>query len=307
LLPKLFAATRSIAKRRREREDALRLLHVDYLQQYDFVIPHTHPLLELSGPHPDDLAAFRAIADPALAYCAENNLLEIVEAMDTQLERNLVLIGSPEAEPLTRLAFGYKRIKDEPGFEYAGNTIDLPFRWHEDPRDIHGTCRRWVAGHGWTTRPNWPLISGSAMAESRLIPKVDNEGVLATDWLLVTVTPNFFTRKALDEGKVIISVAGTHGTGTRAFKLLLRDARAIKQIAEVVDHKTRAFQVVAEASDISHGATGTEARRIQVHHVVELPDREEVWNTARVSVASRFSDWTTEEVARNIPYPHERR
>jgi hypothetical protein len=293
--------------RRREREEALRLLRVDYREQYDFVIPRAHPLLELSGYHPDDLVAFRAVADPALAYCAEHDLLEVVDSLETHLERNLVVIGSPEAEPLARLAFGYRRIRDSPGFEYTGDTIDLPFRWHEDPRDLHGSCQRMVPGHGWVTRPNWPLISSKDTAERRLVPRVDNEGRLSTDWLLISVMPNFFTRKALDEGKTIVSVAGTHGTGTRALKVLLGDMTALRHVTEAVGKGTRAFQLVAEVGDIVHGSSGSQGRCVRVQDVVKLPDSDEVWHHARMAVARRFSDWVAEESGRNVPYPHERR
>ncbi|MBQ0897009.1 hypothetical protein KBX37_28640 [Micromonospora sp. U56] len=307
LLPKLEPLARTLISRRREREEALRLLRVDYRQDYDFVMPHSHPLLELSGNHPDDLAAFRAIADPALAYCAEHNLLEVVETLETQLERNLVVIGSPEAAPLARLAFGYRRIHSAAGFEYVGDTVDLPYRWHEDPRDLHGTCQRLVADHGWVTRPNWPLVARTDVRTTRrLAPRVDNEGKLSTDWLLISVMPNFFTRKALDEGKTIVSVGGTHGTGTRALKLFLRDPKALRQVMQSVSDRSRAFQVVVEAGDIFHKASGSAARAIRVHDVAQLPDNDDVWHTARRAVARQFSDWAAEEVTRNIPYPHER-
>lgn len=306
VVPRLASFAKRTRQRRRVAKQALELMRIDYGHRYDFLLPYSHPFLDLERSHPDDLAAFSAVADPALSFCMERDLLEVADVLDATLERNMVLIGSPEVEAITRLAFGYRTIRGG-GLEFVGDTVDLPFRWNEDPGSVRGRCLRHVQGYGVVERPNWPLMKQDASGAQPMFPEVDNDGFLATDWLLITVVPNFLTTRALDEGKRLVSIGGTHGVGTRALGIFLRDHEALSAVANGVADRHQAFQVAIEVAGIRHVPEGSYATEVRVHSVVEVSADDAAWRHAQRAVAARYTDWAIEDLNRNRPDAHQRR
>jgi hypothetical protein len=157
--------------------------------------------------------------------------------------------------------------------------LDLPYRWILSKNEVDDTAvaRRFVAGRGMVERPNW-RISGPGRI---YVPRVDEDGVLMDDYLLVTRVRNYLSRNAIDEGHSITSFGGTHGTGTRALELLFRDKDILSRIAGQLRSRPGAFQMLFRVSDIDHNRTmGSHARKIElVDDVVMLPDTDSVWRT----------------------------
>lgn len=279
------------------------------VESYDYRLPSHHPLLDVVGDgHPDDLDAFLALAGPRLARSIVEGTLESSPAITTDLTNNLVLVGSPEAEPVARLVFGYAPISRSSGVEFIGSPLELPFRWMEDPRVVSATCERYVKGRGLVSRPNWPLVDTRG-GERLRFPEVGGDGRLRTDWLLVTVLPNFLTGTALESGRRIFSFAGTHGVGTQATRLLTRSKAIQRQISSQVSVEDDGFQAVLRVDKIDHlgRAQGSRAVKLSVWKVVPIRRPEWVWDEARRQAGSRYSRWMLDELPRNRPLPHERR
>lgn len=298
----------------KQRRALKKILGVGSESSFYYRLPSTkHPLLQLDNPHPDDTAAFAAIAGPLLTHARRHGWLEEVDQLDVDLAQNLVTIGSPEVEPIVQLAFDYRRPSNGPGLKHHGETIDLAYRWHEDPSDVQAICGRFLAGHGRVDRPNWPIIQSLPDGtERRLIPRVDSRtGLLDSDLLLITSMPNFLTRTALESGHRLINVAGVHGVGTAAIELVLKSPKILNAAAEAIAplDRTSAFQILVEIAEIEHReTTGSRAKKVRLLDVwTEDKISFDGWLSASVCVAERFADWALESEHRNQPGDHERR
>jgi hypothetical protein len=194
---------------------------------------------------------------------------------------------------------------NEPGLEHIGETVALPYRWHEDPRSVTTTCGRFVPGAGLVERPNWPLIHAlDNGSQASFFPLVDRSGLLQSDWLVVTVVPNFLSAAGLASGRTIISVAGVHGTGTRAIANVLRDKKLLVEIDDRLRARPRHFQLVFEITKLRHDARrGSRPTEVRLHAAVSLEQPDEVWRNANELVASRFTSWAARQHYRNRPTP----
>lgn len=286
-----------------------RLMGWDQAEVYDYRLPlGSHPLLDLPGPHPDDVAAFAVLAGPALAHAARCRSLHEERGLATPLRENLVTIGSPEVDPVLRLALDYRRKDHKPGYEYRGTTVSPPYRWHEDPEAVEATCYRAVAGVGIVERPNWPLIHNGPDGESRLVPQTGRDGLLLNDWLVVTVMPNFLTQEALQGGKRLINVAGLHGVGTRAIELAFRDRDLLIGLEQRLGSRSQYFQAVFEAAELRHDPVrGARATRVRLHDVVPLEISWDRWEAASGTVGELYADWVLEQHPFNDPPEQNRR
>ena len=221
----------------------------------------------------------------------------LVDDIVMGLGDGLVLIGSPEAEAVTSLAFGYERRSDGRGMRYLGSTIDLPYRWEENEEVVHARCSRMVPGRGRVERPNWPIVDQAGIRSKMLYPTIRNDGMIYTDLLLITKVPNFLTVESYQCNRSIISVAGTHGTGTRAVGRLLKDDQALRRIATGLAGRTSSFQVLVEAGNISHTARrGSVAGSIVVRDVRTFDLPESGWRDATNHVQGRLHSWLEESV-----------
>jgi hypothetical protein len=177
-LGRWFAVRRQKSKLARE---ARELLGISNSQLYSYRVALHHPLIKRGSPHPDDLAAFAAVAESEVAEARGKGSLRLLDDVPVALADGLVLIGSPEAEAITSLAFGYQRKTDGSGMRYLGATVDLPYRWEEDQNLVKATCSRIVPGRGRTERPNWPIIDQTGTSARALYPTVGNDGLIYTD------------------------------------------------------------------------------------------------------------------------------
>jgi hypothetical protein len=230
--------------------------------------------------HPDNLHGLVAASGNAYHDALRNGRLRVEDAILTHAEHDLALIGSPTAEGLSRLLFGYSPDGDPDSLALDQVPLDLPYRWVISKNDVadSAVARRFVTGRGLVERPNWRISTPDRI----YVPKVDEYGLLLDDYLLVTKVRNYLSRDATDGGFSIISFGGTHGTGTRALELLFKDHRVLADIADRLQQRPAAFQALFRVSDIDHDRKrGSHARRIELaDDVIVLPDRDQVWRTA---------------------------
>jgi hypothetical protein len=251
-----------------------------------------HPHYDIGQPHPDDRAAFRAVARLSIgARASSRGTVELVDRCVGDLSDGLCLIGSPEAEVVTRLVFDYAPRADGQDMHYRGATVDLPYRWEEDATKVRATYSRYVEGRGRVERPNWPIVDQRGSSPRSIFPTVANDGLLATDLLLITKVPNFLSMDAFERGRSILSIAGTHGTATRAIEVFLRDRAALSVVARALRPTTQAFQILVEASDILHSRAGSRARSVRVLDVHDLTRPDAHWRAAHARVTRNFADW----------------
>jgi hypothetical protein len=252
-----------------------------------------HPLLVRGEPHPDDRDAFCSVVEPDIVVAMERGWLEETDDISASLDDSLVLIGSPEAEAVTQLAFGYERKTDKSGVYALGNVIDLPYCWLEDPAKVEAQSWKYVEGyHKPVARPNWPVVSNVGGKQRLLFPELRNDGLIATDYLLITKVPNYLTRIGYQSGHSVVSIAGTHGIGTRAVSVLLRDRNVLAAIGRTIPAESRAFQVLLRASSVRHEqGKSSSASRIELIDVQIFDRTDYEWMLATHAVAKNQHRW----------------
>ncbi len=109
-----------------------------------------------------------------------------------------MLIGSPTAEGLSRPVFGYEPDINRDSLALRHPPIDLPVKWilSKSEIDEHAQAKRFVAGRGLVSRPNWHIQG----PERLYIPEVDDLGYLSLDYLVVTQLRNYLSTRSMDEG-----------------------------------------------------------------------------------------------------------
>lgn len=295
ILGKFWAA---LTKKRQELAHASvfrEALGIGLAEAYSYRVGMNHPLYNVGTPHPDDFEAFVSVLgtdtrawSQAITWVAEEDCIG-------HLADGFVLIGSPEAEAITRLTFGYHKAGRSRGMKHIGIGVKLPFRWEEDGDIIRATHRKYVPGLGLVQRPNWPILDQRGTAVKSMFPRVGRDGMLLSDLLLITKVPNYLTLESYQSGRAIVSVAGTHGTGTRAIGLLLRNRKQMAEIGAEIEKNYQSFQVLLEVTDICHDPErGSQARRVAVHEIAHLDYPDRVWAAARRAVVKRYSAWRDE-------------
>ncbi len=251
-----------------------------------------HPLFAKGRElHPDNIAALRALGVDEVRAAARSGVLTVAPSIVTSLNDNLVLIGSPIAEGLSRAVFGYRELRAG-SLELVNPPVDLPFR-HVLSRNVIDTraqALRYVAGKGRVSRANWQIESDSEM----FVPGVRTvDRFLDFDYLLISRLRNFLSREALDEGKYIVSIAGCHGTGTRAIEVLLSDTSTLARIGQLLSKQPAAYQVLLKVGDIHHSARrGSRARQVELVGEPEvLTDRRERWEAAVKIADANLRQW----------------
>jgi hypothetical protein len=139
----------------------------------------------------------------AFKRAEEAGRLVVEDEVLTDSAHDLALIGSPTAEGVSRLLFGYSSDGDPDSLAWDQVPLDLPYRWilSKNAVDDAAVARRFVAGRGMVERPNWRITGPDRI----YVPKVDEYGVLLDDYLLVTRVRNYLSRAAIDEGHFITS------------------------------------------------------------------------------------------------------
>ncbi|MDQ7904113.1 hypothetical protein RB614_06195 [Phytohabitans sp. ZYX-F-186] len=275
--------------------EAKQLLGFGEPDLYSYRVAMHHPLYKRGEPHPDDLAAFVTMAGYDIARAHDAGVLAMLDRVEVSLDDGLVLIGSPEAEAVTRLAFGYTRKAGAGGMRFVSTPVKLPYRWEEDRTLVSAQYERFVPGAGRARRPNWPIIDETSGSARPIFPVVSNSGLLHTDLLLITKVPNFLTPVAYESGRSLVSVAGAHGPGTRSVELLLNDRRLLGQIREGIPEGAQAFQVLLDATDIRHDPrSGSIAKTLRVRDIKVFERPEATWRSAMRESVARRSSWLAE-------------
>jgi hypothetical protein len=256
-----------------------------------------HPDFEEGVLHPDNLDALASASGSSIARARDLRQLEVLDDIRVAIEEDQVLIGSPMAEGLSRVVFGYDEHGSGNVLRRESASIDLPYSWEFDATKLaaHATAARFVRGQGWVERPNWYVVCNrSGMRDKRYTPHVDNNGRLADDYLIVTRIPNFLTESAFGMDRFIVSIAGTHGTGTRAIELLLRDKSILNEVADKLGRDCDRFQILLRAADVVHDTdVGSRATALELIDVVELTDSSSTWLDACRVAQPKLQAWLT--------------
>lgn len=276
-------------------KEFLRILDLDSGASKSFRVSSVHPAALPFTSSESDLDALAALLDPKLAaVVAELGLLGKDDTVTIDLDDDIVLIGSPEAEPLTRLLFGYEALPDAYGMTYRGDTLPLIYRWEEEWESAkHANCFQRRANGSIAVRPNWPLVK-MCPKKITLYPRLAGDFLLE-DFLIITKVPNFLTEEAWQRGRAILSVAGLHSTGTRAAALALEDERLLEDLVARVaglPPGSRWLQIVVAITEIDHfHERGSMPVRATVHDVVSLDLSDEDLLSARKAVQRSLATW----------------
>ena len=220
-------------------EKALLLKIFGNLPNQSKFIPGTSHHLFPGEMHPDDQIAAATLANAMSLGIKE---LKIVDNFITlkNLEGMVVALGSPVSNYLSRIVMTYEYIDKDPSKglvrDKEKSFFDLPFEFVMDADMLSksgATAKRIIKGSVRQV-PNWSLYSN--IKNKLMVPIVSDDGQLKSDYLLITVVPNFFSKMDYDSGKTLILFAGTHGVGTKAVELLFRDEKLLKKLLKQVEH-----------------------------------------------------------------------
>jgi hypothetical protein len=280
------------AQQRKESEEARKLLGMRLGDLVAYRHDSVHALYaDNTELHPDNLSALTTLAGNDFMRAQDLRQITQYDVVRTSLKNNLVLIGSPTAEGLSRPVFGYEPDVDLDSLARNSPAIDLPFNWVLSKKEVdeHANIKRYVPGKGIVERPNWRIEGNKKL----YIPSVDMSGLLSEDYLLVTRVRNYLSAEALDAGKYIISFGGAHGTATRAVELLLRDKASLMKVAETLGNFPAAFQMLFRVGGMKHdGRRGTRATRIElIEGPVVLPDNYDAWHRACRTASANLRVW----------------
>lgn len=133
------------------------------------------------------------------------------------------LIGGPASNALTRLVLEYKRSSSEGTLERVSEPIaNLRFQF-----DCKSATENIRITHK-SVEPNWPVIDVQTGRE--FVPQTNDANFLETDYLLITVMPNFMHRDAYKNDEKIVIFSGSHGVGTKAVQLLFQSRALLDQL-----------------------------------------------------------------------------
>jgi hypothetical protein len=169
--------------------------------------------------------------------------------------------------------------------------VDVPYRLvlNYDEVPERALACRYVDGRA-VTRRNWRVETDQAI----YIPELGEDGWLRTDYMLITRLRNFLTADGFAQGHSIVSIGGTHGTGTRGLELLLGDDAILRAIGEVTrDRDCPSFQVLLRVSHIDHDVRrGSRATQLQlVGKPILIGDEPQRWQTAQQAVRRSAAKW----------------
>jgi hypothetical protein len=153
-------------------------------------------------------------------------------------EMNIVVVGGPAHGGLAWMIFGSAY---DDRLEPAGDPYHLPYAFVPD--EENEILRPLMNSNDFSPTVNWQIMSTGSPRS----PATGSGGKMKSDFLLLSVLPN-----PLSGGqKSIVSFAGTHGVGTRAAALLLRDSKILQKLDDV---RFGAFQMLFSVKEFSRGS-----------------------------------------------------
>lgn len=301
-LARTVGAFRAIAERRRRNSTRRsrtipEVLGLSAELDWHYWLPTSHPATDGSELRDADVDALEAAigSETADALSLYGGVADFGDPRDA-LEDSLMLIGSPESEPLTRLIFGYRTRDDGHGTRFQGGTVPLVYRWEEelDTGKPILYCRHQRSNGVIAVRPNWPLV----VADGSLVPRypsLTRQGELAEDFLLITSVPNFISESALRSGAQIVSIAGLHGIGTSAALTLVRNDSAVDALTrglQALPARRSGVQVVVRVTQVGTDSGGaTRAASVHVEDVVAITMSPDDLDRARSTLANELPAW----------------
>ena len=204
--------------------------------------------------HPDDVIAGAVLEK--VGSLGITNLKIVDNFFDLRdLEGTIVALGSPMSNFLSRAILAYQFVSSNPedGIKRVEHEsfFELPFEYAMDATQLRtagAMANRMIEGRVHTV-PNWSVWS--ATEKNMLVPSVDHRGQLRSDYLLVTVLPNIFSRKSYAAGDRVIILGGTHGVATKAVDLLFREAELLGHLRDKVKNSPY-WQAVFKVDHVSH-------------------------------------------------------
>lgn len=165
---------------------------------------------------------------------------------------HIICIGSGVSNPLTRDIFGDERVPGHPSLNRLG--LPVTYAYYGDTQRY----MRYVGG-----RPQHGKVAGLILPGSRepVYVRVDKNGLLANDYLVITVMPNFLDPVALRRGDRLVIVGGVHGIGTQAFSNLFTSPNLWKRIGVFV-RTHGCFQIVVEVVGVAHSKENGRLRSV---------------------------------------------
>jgi hypothetical protein len=224
----------------------------------NYSIARDHPHLQQAGPegYLRDRLAFEAFMQ------LEDRLPQsrLIEGENAEVGSNelLVIAGSPRSNFDARRFLPFQELNTHDD-QVVSNTFVpelIPYHFVADTRKISSQS---FADGRWLAEPQFSIGRRSDLWTPR--DAVDSFGHVKRDFLLLSRLPLSPT------GGSVIIIAGGHGTGTEAFRLVF-DQRAfsngdfLRLFKLLEDH--RYFQIVFEVHDIVHDEQGSHARRLTV-------------------------------------------
>jgi hypothetical protein len=204
--------------------------------------------------HPADIAAISRLLPGDLG---SRPVSPTEDEIRVSLRRSVVTAGSPASDGLSRVMFGYEGAPDHLS-RTSNHPIQTPYHWLLNAADVNPA--KYYIGGELVDRPNWNVADAGGSALDA--PATNDNGVLVSDWLLVTRLRNFLNQDAFTRGDFILSVAGAHGLGTMAAGMLVRDASMCREIDSRLRHGQAEFQVLVKVA--ADGAQPTEIELVDV-------------------------------------------
>lgn len=236
--------------------------------------PHKQAFFNDQSPHPDNFAALQGVLGEEFLLKAK---VRQADQLLTKPEGNIVVLGSPASELLSRIHLGYFGSTYDQ-FRRWTDLLPLPFWANQNTYEVKGQASRIFRDYGTgksitVARPNWSIDTSDPSV--RYIPEVapGDTPYQLTDYLLITRIRNCLTRDK--SGSYFTSIAGAHGIGTKAIQLLMGASidRAHRQLLDDIDRELQGaneYQILIQVSEIDHGKIGSEPKRLRLVEVVPL-------------------------------------
>jgi hypothetical protein len=265
--------------------------------------------------HSDDNATAKAAGQLFLTLLPEAKK-EACLFTSADLKGNIVCIGDAHSNIIPRAVLQYAPVTDDQdkfltrrkpilfklGFETIYDKSYLFANLDRSQQDVIRVCED---GQYYTI--NWSILDLRRSGAKKIFaPTINRNKYLESDFLLVTVLPNILDKESHQTNKIII-FGGTHGIGTRALSLLLRDQELLAHIGKVVAGFAHApgWQVLLKVDAIERNAyeerpLSFDRKEVQCCPVaideLELKKLKEWWQrTANFETVKRPERLSTEE------------
>lgn len=213
------------------------------------LIPGTSHFRRFGEIHPDDLETLLGFDQLCRSLIPDPRVVQ-QPFFEGDFSGTLICAGSPLSNLTSRIAMGYELKSVNPAdglIRRKDAVLQLAFQPIHDAEYClthFGTIGRQL-GNSTHKVPNWSIID--VRNDEVFIPNAEH-GKLQSDYLLISVLPNILDRDAYEQDDSIIVFGGTHGIGTKAAPLFLRDTRLLSRLANQIG--TRFWQALIRVDAI---------------------------------------------------------